>query len=99
MAIRGFSEAQLGALLLTESLGLTIFSIALGAGVGLVMLRGETVVYNAVQSAVLQRRIVFSISAQMTLVFVVGLLIISTVTPILLAVRRVSNNLTWRIME
>ncbi len=99
MAMRGFSEAQLGAVLLTESLGLTIFSIALGAGVGLVMLRGETVVYNAVQSAVLQRRIVFPISSQMTLAFVVGLLIISTVTPILLAVRRVSNNLTWRIME
>lgn len=99
MAIRGYSIGQLRSALFIESLGLTLFSIALGVGVGIVMLHGETVVFNAVHSAVLQRRVVFPPSAQMTLAFVVGLLVLSTVAPILLAVRRVSNNLIWRIME
>ena len=99
MAIRGYSNNQLRSALFIESLGLTLFSIVLGVGIGLIMLHGEIVVYNAIHSAVLQRRLVFPPSAQLTLTTVIGFLFISTVMPIILAVRSVSNNLTWRVQE
>lgn len=99
MAIRGFSDGQLAATLLVENMGMTLFSIALGLGVGLVMLRGENVVYNAVYSSVLMRRIVFPSSALVALATVVGLLVLSTVVPILLAVRHASRSPVWRIEE
>ncbi len=99
MAIRGYSNGQLRSALFIESIGLTLFSIVLGLGVGIIMLHGETVVYNAVHSAVLQRRIAFPPSAQVTLVIIMVLLVISTVTPIILAVRRVYDNLTWMVQE
>ena len=98
MTIRGFSDGQLAATLLVENMGMTLFSIALGLGVGLVMLRGENVVYNAVYS-VLLRRLVFPPSALVALATVVGLLVLSTVAPILLAVRHASRNPVWRIEE
>jgi ABC-type antimicrobial peptide transport system permease subunit len=99
MAIRGYSNGQLRSALFIESMGLTLFSIVLGLGVGIIMLHGEIVVFNAVHSAVLQRRIAFPPSAQMTLVIIIGLLVISTATPIILAVRRVYENLTWIVQE
>ena len=99
MAIRGFSDRQLAATLLVENMGMTLFSIALGLGVGLVMLRGENVVYNTVYSSVLLRRLVFPPSALVALVTVVGLLVLSTVAPILLAVRHASRSPVWRMEE
>lgn len=99
MAIRGFSEGQLAATLLVEHMGMTLFSIALGLGAGLVMMRGENVVYNAVYSSVLIRRIVFPSSAMAALATMVGLLVLSTVVPILLVVRHASRNPVWRIEE
>jgi ABC-type antimicrobial peptide transport system permease subunit len=93
MAIRGYSNSQLRSALFLESMGLTLFSIILGLGVGIIMLHGEIVVFNAIHSAVLQRRIAFPPSAQMTLVIIMGLLVLSTVTPIILAIRRVYDNL------
>jgi hypothetical protein len=99
MAIRGFSGGQLAVTLLVESLGTTLLSIGLGLVVGLVMLRGETQIFNAAISLMLEKRVVFPISAQLTLVVVVVLLILSTVIPILFMVRRVSENPTWRTQE
>lgn len=98
MAIRGFSFRQLSAALVVENLGTILFSMALGLGVGMVMLRGENVVYNAAYSSVLMRRIVFPPLAQSTLVVVVGMLILSTIVPILLSVRHASQKPTWRII-
>lgn len=97
MAIRGFSARQLSAALVVENLGTILFSVALGLGVGMVMLRGENVVYNATYSSVLMRRIVFPPLAQSTLAAVVGMLILSTIVPILLSVRHASQKPTWRI--
>jgi hypothetical protein len=94
MAIRGYSHSQLRSALLTESLGLTLFSIALGVGVGTIMLHGEIVIFNVVQSAVLQRRITFPFSSQITLVIIMCLLIISTITPIILAIQHIYGNLS-----
>ena len=99
MAIRGFSSRQLALALLVESLGVTLFSMALGLGVGLIMLHGETRMFNAALTVMLERRVVFPPSAQLTLLAVVALLIVSTIIPILLMVRSVSENPTWRTQE
>lgn len=99
MAIRGFSNAQLAITLLTENLGMILFSVTIGVGVGFVMMKGETEVYNASVPSVLPRHTVFPQWAQVTMLGVIGLLVLSSVIPILLAVRRASNNPTWRIKE
>ncbi|TEU09290.1 ABC transporter permease, partial [Candidatus Bathyarchaeota archaeon] len=99
MAIRGFSSRQLAMTLLVESLGVTLFSIALGLGVGLVMLHGETRLFNAAITLMLERRVVFPPLAQLTLIVVVALLVVSTIIPILFMVRNVSENPMWRTQE
>ncbi len=71
----------------------------LGSAVGFISLRGEIEVFNAAVMAALERRVVFPPSAQLSLAAVMGLLLVSTVVPILVAVRRVSNNPMWRIEE
>jgi ABC-type antimicrobial peptide transport system permease subunit len=99
MAIRGFSNRQLTVTLLIENLGMTLFSILLGLGVGLMMLRGETEIFNASLNFAIEKRIVFPPSAQLTLLAVTGLLIASTIVPILVMVRQVSEKPLWRIQE
>jgi len=99
MAIRGFSSRQLAITLLVEQLGVTLISVVVGVGIGFIMIRGETAVINATVPSVLPRNTMFPPSAQLALAAVVGLLIVSTVVPILLAVRNASNNPTWRTYE
>jgi len=99
MAIRGFSTAQLAATLLVENMGSVALAIVLGFTVGFISLRGETEIFNTAVAAALERHIVFPPSAQLSLVVVVGLLIVSTVVPILVAARRISSNPMWRIEE
>jgi hypothetical protein len=99
MAIRGFSSRQLAVTLLVEKLGMTLFSIALGLGVGLVMLRGETEIFNAAINLMLEKRVVFPPATQLTLIVVVALLVVSTIIPIILIVRHVSENPIWRTQE
>jgi len=99
MTIRGFSAAQLSIMLLVESVSSIVFAMILGFAVGFISLRGETQVFNTAVAASLERHIVFPPSSQLSLIIVVGLLIVSTVVPILLAARRVSSHPMWRIEE
>lgn len=99
LAIRGFSMGQLATTLLVENIGMAAFATALGFVVGFISLRGETEIFNAAVSGALGRRVVLPPSAQLSLAIVVGLLVVSTVVPILVMARRVSNNPMWRIEE
>jgi ABC-type antimicrobial peptide transport system permease subunit len=99
MAIRGFSTGQLVLSLMVENIGIVILAVTLGLGIGSIMLMGETEVINVTVPAVLQRRVVFPASAQLSLVVIVGLLVLSTVAPILLSVRQVSEHPIWRTEE
>jgi ABC-type lipoprotein release transport system permease subunit len=98
MAIRGFSTGQLGAILLVESIGMVAFAGILGAVVGFISLRGEIALLNSF-STPLARRALFPLSAQIGLVAIVGLLLASTVIPILIGVRRASDKPVWSIEE
>ncbi len=99
MAIRGFSNAQLTTTLLVESLGMVLFAVVVGTGVGFVMMWGETEVYNVTIPSLLVHHTVFPLWAQLTITAIIGLLVVSTVLPIVLAVRNASNNPTWRTHE
>ena len=99
MAIRGFSSRQLAVVLLVENLGMTIFSIVIGLTVSFVMLSGQTALVNSTLPSFIQRRVVFPLSAQLKLAAVVGVLLASTIIPILLSVGRISNNPLWRTHE
>lgn len=99
MAIRGFSSRQLAAILLVENLGMTFFSIVIGFTVSLVMLSGQTAFVNSTLPFFTLRRVVFPLSAQVKLAVVIGTLLVSTILPILLSVRRISNNPLWRTHE
>jgi len=98
MAIRGFSTRQLAATLLVENIGMVAFAGVIGAFVGFISLRGEIGVLNSF-STPLERRALFPLSAQIGLVAIVGLLLASTVIPILIGVKRASDKPVWSIEE
>jgi hypothetical protein len=99
MAIRGFSSRQLAVILLVENLGMTLFSILIGFTVSLVMLSGQVGLVNSTLPFFIQRRVVFPVSAQLKLAAVIGVLVASTILPILLSVERISKNPLWRTHE
>jgi hypothetical protein len=99
MAIRGFSTRQLLMTLLIENLSMVALAILLGAVVGLISLRGNIYLFNSLASASIERRILFPLSAQIGLASVLGLLISSTLVPIIVAVRRASSKPIWSIEE
>ncbi len=99
MSIRGFSTTQLSVMLLVESISSIVFATILGFAVGFVSLRGETEIFNTAVAASLERHIVFPSSSQLSLIIVTGLLVASTVVPIIVAARRVSSHPMWRIEE
>ncbi len=99
MAIRGFSSRQLAVILLVENLGMTLFSIAIGFTVSLVMLSGQTGLLNSTLPFFIQRRVVFPVSAQLNLAAIIGILLTSTILPILLSVGKISKNPLWRTHE
>jgi ABC-type antimicrobial peptide transport system permease subunit len=99
MAIRGYSPGQLGASLIFETVGMELLAILLGVSVGYVSLRGQTQLFNQLISTSIQRRLVFPLSAQVNLLIIVGLLLLATLLPILVAVRRISGSPDLKLEE
>jgi len=99
MAIRGYSPGQLGMSLVFEHVGMELLAILLGVSVGLVSLRGQTELFNQVLSAGIERRMVFPFSAQVNLLVIVGLILLATLLPIILAVRRISDSPNLKLEE
>jgi ABC-type antimicrobial peptide transport system permease subunit len=90
MAIRGLSPGQLSMSLILETVGMDVFAIALGTAVGYVTLRGQVELSNRLLATGFGRSVVFTFSSQLNLLAVVGLLLLATVAPILVMVRRIS---------
>ncbi len=66
---------------------------------GYVSLRGQTQLFNQLLSTSIQRRLVFPLSAQVNLLIIVGLLLLATLLPILVAVRRISGSPDLKLEE
>jgi ABC-type antimicrobial peptide transport system permease subunit len=99
MSIRGFSSRQLAVSLIVDSLGIDILAIILGLGVGYVTLIGETEIFNRASAFGIERKVVYPLSAKINLLIIIGLLILSTVIPILIAVYRITRNPDLKLEE
>lgn len=99
MAIRGFSRRQLASILAVEYLSSTLLAILIGSAVGYILLRGEIEMFNSISQASIERRMVFPPGAQLSLLAVLAVILLSVVIPILLAARRASLRPIWTLEE
>ena len=90
MAIRGYSPRQMAITLLTENLGMDIFAIGLGLFVGLFTLYGIVNLLNNTLAFIFSYRVVFPASVIIQMSVIIGLIILSTIVPILVAVSKIS---------
>ncbi|TRO54069.1 FtsX-like permease family protein [Candidatus Bathyarchaeota archaeon] len=90
MAIRGLSAKQMSMSIALETLSMDTFAIVLGTVVGYVSLRGQVELSNRLLATGFARTVVFTSSSQLTLLAIIGLLLLSTLTPILVMVRSIS---------
>jgi ABC-type lipoprotein release transport system permease subunit len=90
MSIRGYSPTQMAVTLLTENIGMDIFAISLGLFVGVFTLYGIVNLYNSTLAFIFSYKVVFPNSVLIKLGVIVGLVIISTIIPIVVAVNRIS---------
>jgi predicted lysophospholipase L1 biosynthesis ABC-type transport system permease subunit len=98
MAIRGFSFKQLFQMLIVEYLGVLSFSIALGAIVGYINAIGDVKLSNLSGELIL-RRVIFDQGSLTFIAAIVVIILLSAIIPIVLALRRSSSKLSWRLIE
>lgn len=99
MSIRGFSPGQLAITLLVEHLGMDIFAIILGGGVGLFTLYGVVNLLNSSLGFIFAYRVVWPMKAFVQLGAIIGLIIVSTIAPIVVAVNRISAEPDLKLEE
>jgi len=99
MAIRGFSIRQLMATFLVENVSLVAFAMALGSIIGYVSLRGQMELYNSMIPSILERRVLFTAGAQLSIAVIAVLILAATITPILIAVKKASGKPVWSVEE
>jgi ABC-type antimicrobial peptide transport system permease subunit len=90
MSIRGYSPSQLAVTLLVEHLGMDIFAILLGGAVGVFTLYGVVNILNSALGFIFSYRVVFPPYVYVQIGAIVGLIIVSTIVPIVVAVNRIS---------
>ena len=88
MSVRGLSFKQLVVMLLTENLAVVMFSVLLGAVVGLIIVRGSVAAANALALSLVGRRVVFPLNSLLTLLSSFSLVFASTIIPVILVARR-----------
>ncbi len=99
MVIRGYSSRQLAITMLTEHLGMDIFAIALGSFVGIITLYGVENLLNNTLGFIFSYRVVFPNSVLIQLGVIIGLIIVSTIVPIVVAINRISAAPDLRLEE
>jgi ABC-type antimicrobial peptide transport system permease subunit len=99
MSIRGYSPTQLSVTLLTESLGMNFFAIGLGIFVGVFTLVGIVNLLNSTLAFIFSYKIVFPATSIIQLGIIVGLIIVSTVIPVMVAVNRISEDPDLKLEE
>lgn len=95
-AVKGFSYAQMVKVQLLENLGVIVLSILLGTLVGYITTMGNVQSQNTA-IALVERRVVFPPYAVLTILAIIGVVLASIIVPILIAMRKYSRNLEWRI--
>ncbi len=98
MAIRGFSFKQLFQMLIVENLGVLSFSIILGAIVGYINVIGDVKLSN-LSGGLILRRVIFDQGSLTFIAAIVVVILLSAIIPIIVALRRSSSKLSWRLIE
>ena len=98
MAIRGFSFKQLFQVLIVENLGVISFSIILGAIVGYINVIGDVKLSN-LSGGLILRQVIFDQGSLTFIAAIVVVILLSAIIPIVVALRRSSSKLSWRIFE
>ena len=99
MSIRGYSPSQLAITLLVEHLGMDIFAILLGGGVGVFTLYGVVNLLNSALGFIFSYRVVFPTHVFVQMGAIIGLIIVSTIVPIVVAVNRISAEPDLKLEE
>ena len=99
MAIRGFSRRQIVAGLLVESLGMDLFAVIIGLFVGVASIIGIVDLLNQTLPFIFSHRVIFPLNSQVQLGGIIILLLVSTVAPVLVAARRITENPDLKLEE
>lgn len=99
LATRGLSWRQIAASLILEMLSVVFLSIAVGSGVGYIILRNETALFNQAVATYIERRIVFPSTALTSILSIALTVSLSSIIPIIVAARMVSRRPVLMIEE
>jgi len=99
MAIRGFSPKQMGVTLAMEIMGMNLFSIALGAFVGVSTVYGIVNLLNNTLAFIFSYKVTFPPSALAKIAAIVGLVVVATLIPVGVAVNRIASNPDLKLEE
>jgi ABC-type antimicrobial peptide transport system permease subunit len=93
MSVRGLSFRQLATMLLVENLAVVVFSVLLGAVVGLIIVRGNVAAANTFAYSLVAKRMVFPLDSILTIIACFALVFVSTIIPIIIMARRYVSRL------
>ncbi len=99
MTIRGYSPRQLSITLLTEHLGMDIFAILLGGGIGLITLYGVINLLNSSLGFIFAYRVVYPTRLFIQMGSIIALIIASTIIPIVVSVNRIAAEPNLKLEE
>jgi hypothetical protein len=91
MSIRGYSSRQLAISLMVENVGLASLATVLGIGSGIVSLMGEIQILNKYILTYTAWRFVFPLISELQLSLQYIIIVAATVAPIIIVVRRITN--------
>jgi len=93
MSVKGLSYKQLLTMFLTENMALVVFSLVLGAVVGIITLNGNISALDTMTTSLVRHRLVFTLDTVLMLTSCAGLILASTILPILIMARNYVTNL------
>jgi ABC-type antimicrobial peptide transport system permease subunit len=93
MSVKGLSYKQLLVMFLAENMAIVVFSLVLGAIVGIITLNGNLVALDTTNTGLIHHNMVFPLDATLMLVSCAGLILASTIVPILIMARNYVTNL------
>ena len=93
MSVKGLSYKQLLVMFLAENMAIVVFSLVLGAVVGIITLNGNLVALDTMNTGLIRHNMVFPLDTTLMLVSCVGLILASTIVPVVIMARSYVTNL------
>jgi ABC-type antimicrobial peptide transport system permease subunit len=91
MSIKGYSARQLAVSLAIENVGLATLATILGIGSGVVNLMGQVQLFNKYILTYTAWMIIFPLTSQLQLLLLYLVIVVATLAPIILVVRRITE--------